>query len=145
ARGRAVRCHAARDGPAEAARGDAQIRGLCARRAGAHGLGDVVASGRAVPLLSEGLQDRPDALHQPGPREALARSLAGERPPIMEKAGLTTEVNRFQFEMLLSLMPGGVIRVPSPTAFGAVESRKRRSTGWMKSWHLHASLKDTQV
>jgi hypothetical protein len=39
----------------------------------------------------------------------------------MEKVGLTTEVNRFQFEMLLSLMPSGVIRVPSPTAFGTVE------------------------
>ena len=43
-----------------------QFEKLRAGRPGAHDLGAVVAPDRAVPVLCEGLQDRPDAFHQPG-------------------------------------------------------------------------------
>ncbi|MBO0736651.1 MAG: hypothetical protein J2P48_08790 [Alphaproteobacteria bacterium] len=51
--------------PGTATRSDAQVREIRARRPDAHVLGNVVAPHRAVPFLCEGVQDRPDAFHQP--------------------------------------------------------------------------------
>ena len=59
--------------PGEAAGADAPVRKTRAGRPGPHDLGIVVAPDRAVPVLCQGLQDRPDPFHQPGPGDDLAR------------------------------------------------------------------------
>ena len=56
-----------------AARVDAGVRKRCARRTEPHDLDIVVAPDRALPILCEGVQDQPHALHQSGSGTDLAR------------------------------------------------------------------------
>ena len=71
------------------------VRQIRARRPGARHLSVVVAAHRAVPVLRQRLEDRPEPLRQPGSRHGLARQIAA-RSRLQLRTTMERERRRWQ-------------------------------------------------